>query len=50
MTQTFRDKMIDEIRWANPKKSRDKKWMELQIKILDATLEGLKSDKAKKDE
>jgi hypothetical protein len=47
MKQTFRDKMIAEIRQANPKKSES--WLKQQIKCLDAMLKGLKSE-AERDE
>jgi len=45
MKQTFRDKMIQEIRKANPKKS--KSWLKQQVEILDAMLKGLKPTAAR---
>lgn len=46
MKQTFRDKMIEEIRRANPKKSES--WLKQQIEHLDAYLKGLKSEAVRK--
>jgi hypothetical protein len=42
MKQTFRDKLISEIRQANPKKS--KSWLKQQVEYIDIVLKGLKRD------
>jgi hypothetical protein len=48
MKETFRDKMIQEIRMANPKKSES--WLKQQVEYIDVVLRGLKSDEAARNE